>query len=290
MKPMLAATVEDTTKLRYPLLASPKLDGIRGVIVDGKLRSRSLKPIPNGFVTTRFSRRSLDGLDGELILGSPVADDVYRQTNGACSRHEGQPDVKFYVFDLHCSALGFDKRLADVETLSHEQPHIVVHEHTLVESAVDLLAFENDCLDFGYEGVILRALDGAYKYGRSTLKEQGMLKLKRFVDGEAEIIEVYEEMENTNVKTRNELGRGTRSSHLAGLVPKGRAGGFHVRDTVSGIEFSVGTGLNDVDRAYYWKARRKAVGKVIKYKSFKIGVKDKPRHPVYLGPREKWDL
>ena len=50
MKPMLAALCEDVTKLRYPVIASPKLDGIRALVIDGQLVSRTLKPIPNRYV------------------------------------------------------------------------------------------------------------------------------------------------------------------------------------------------------------------------------------------------
>lgn len=288
MKPMLAAQA-DIAKLNYPLYASPKLDGIRGVIVDDVLKSRSLKSIPNPLVSSRFSLRRYNGLDGELILGSPTAKDVYRVTNGACAREHGAPDVKFHVFDFHNSRLPFDKRVEDLQQFAGDK-HIVIVEQTLIENGVDLFAFEQDCLDFGYEGLILRSIGGSYKHGRSTMKEGGMLKLKRFLDSEAVIDEVYEEMENTNEKVKNELGRGQRSSHQSGLVPKGRAGGITVRDIKTNVRFSIGTGLNDDDRTYFWKNRKQVVGKLIKYKYFPVGVKDAPRHPVYLGGREKWDL
>ena len=287
MKPMLAAKA-DLTKLVYPVYASPKLDGIRGVVIDGVLKSRSLKDIPNPFVSARFSKPEYSGLDGELILESPTAKDVYRVTNGACARHEGEPDVDFYIFDnFSRPALAFKER---VGLLKSAGVGIVLHEQKIIVDEKRLLRYEQDSLDIGYEGLILRSPDGAYKFGRSTVKEGGMLKLKRFEDGEAEIIEVYEEMENTNVKKTNELGRGARSHHSAGMVPKGRAGGLAVKDVKSGVLFSVGTGLNDEDRDYFWKHRKEVVGKLIKYKSFKIGVKTAPRHPVYLGGREKWDL
>lgn len=288
-KPMLAGKAE-LDKLKYPLYASPKLDGIRGVVIDGVLKSRSLKAIPNPFVSARFSFPNFDGLDGELILGSPTAKDVYRVTNGACARHEGEPDVKFYVFDFwNKNNLSFGERWVE-KGLNLGEHNLVQVKSIFIPNEKELLKYEAKCLDEGYEGLILRSPDGAYKFGRSTVKEGGMLKLKRFVDSEAEILEVYEEMENTNVKKTNELGRGARSSHLAGLVPKGRAGGLNVKDVSTGVCFSIGTGLNDEDRDFYWKFRKKVVGKLIKYKSFLIGVKDLPRHPVYLGKREEWDL
>lgn len=289
---MLAATIKDISTLTFPLYASPKLDGIRGVVINGILRSRSLKTIPNQFVSDRFSQDTFNGLDGELILGSPTAKDVYRQSNGACARHTGTPDIKFHVFD-HFSYPDWSYQQRWVDRKGMIDKNIVVMEQTLIETCIGLITFENDCLEMGYEGVILRSPDGGYKFGRSTLREQGMMKLKRFVDSEAVILEVIEEQENTNVKKTNELGRSKRSSHKAGKHGKGTAGGFRVRDVTSGVEFDIGSGLTDEDGQYYWKHKLEIESRgdiVIKYKSFMIGVKDKPRHPVYLGPREAWDM
>ena len=46
-KPLLAATIEDTSKLDYSdgVLVSKKLDGIRCMIIDSVVYSRSMKPI-----------------------------------------------------------------------------------------------------------------------------------------------------------------------------------------------------------------------------------------------------
>lgn len=288
MKPMLA-TAAELSELRYPLYASPKLDGVRGVIVDGKLRSRSLKAFPNPHVSALFSKQGLDGLDGELILGDPTAKDVYRVTNGACARETGTPDVELWVFDDFNAKGGFEARLERLGRRTFDYPVMLLGQHVVMNEQ-ELLDYEKEQLDLGYEGLILRSPEGPYKFGRSTVKEGWMLKLKRFLDSEAEILDVEEEMENTNEKVTNELGRGQRSSHQAGLVPKGRAGTLCVRDVSSKVEFRIGTGLDDADKVYYWRERHRVIGKLVKYKYFPVGVKDKPRHPVYLGGREKWDL
>ena len=54
-------------------------------------------------------------------------------------------------------------------------------------------------LDDGYEGLMLRAPDGPYKFGRSTVKENTLLKVKNFLDDEAEVIGFKEQTTNTNV-------------------------------------------------------------------------------------------
>jgi DNA ligase-1 len=60
-KPMLASPA-DMSKLRFPLWLSPKLDGIRALVINGVVMSRSLKPIPNQHVQSLFGH--LEGYDG----------------------------------------------------------------------------------------------------------------------------------------------------------------------------------------------------------------------------------
>jgi len=285
IKPMLAVNVDPAT-VHFPVFASPKLDGVRGIVIDGILRSRSLKAIPNRHVMQAFSKHWLSGYDGELIVGSPTARDVFRATGSATSRQDGTPAVTFYVFDNYLAEGGFGSRLGSLRT----SLGVVVLEQKVVRSISELVAYENYCLVAGYEGLILRDPTGIYKFGRSTVREGGMLKVKRFQDSEAEVLKVLEEFENTNEQTTNELGYSKRSHHQIGMIGKGRAGALAVRDLKTGIEFQIGTGFNDEDRVWFWSHRKAAVGKIVKYKSFLIGVKDAPRFPVYLGGREVWDL
>lgn len=76
-KPMLGKDA-DFNKLRFPLLASPKLDGVRAIIINGVVMSRSLKPIPNKHIQTLFA--DCEYLDGELIVGDPTSKTVYKDT------------------------------------------------------------------------------------------------------------------------------------------------------------------------------------------------------------------
>lgn len=298
MKPMLAATADDVTQLRYPLYASPKLDGVRALVINGQLKSRSLKPIPNAHVSAQLSRPEFNGLDGELIVGEPTAKDVYRVTLSATAREAGKPVVTFYVFDDFTSPTApFSSRLQALRQRFLDaangdvNPLIVVLGGRLCNNPEQLLAYEQEMLALGYEGLILRSPNGAYKQGRSTLNEGGMLKLKRFTDSEAVIIGMEEEMANNNAATINALGRTERSTAQAGLSGKGRMGALIVRDCVSGIEFNIGTGFTMADREAFWQHRDHIVKQamVVKYKSFLIGVKEAPRFPVYLGMRANWD-
>lgn len=302
-RPMLAADISDQLdKIRFPVYATPKLDGVRALVFPDGVYSRSMKKIPNFHVQLAFGRDDLVGLDGELIVGYPTAKDVYRRTQSAVARVEGEPRVSFYVFDnYNCEEPAQYRNRLRLYT----DPGvwgvtgIVRVEARRCDTEAELLLAEAEFLNEGYEGLILRSPDGLYKNGRSTVKEQGMLKLKRFTDGEAEIIGIEEEMHNGNEATTNELGRTERSSHKENLTGKGRMGALIVRDLQTKVEFKIGTGFTADDRVKFYaylhdsesgKIHFKCVGKVVKYKHFAIGAKDKPRHPTYVGLREGWDL
>lgn len=297
MKPMLAAREAQVEELKYPVLASPKLDGVRALVLKGKIVSRKLEPFPNPHVHTLFDNPMLNQLDGELIVGSPTDDQVRNLTSGAMNRQSGEPDVWFYVFDTVDTSIPY---LARYEALAEALPghikrgvNVKLVEHTLVKNAIDMITFENDCLDMGYEGVIVRGLNNPYKFGRSTTKEGGMIKLKRFVDAEAEVLKVNEEMQNTNKAEKDKLGRTKRSKAQAGLVGKGRAGELEVvgiNGTFKGVTFVVPLGgAGDEGKAWWWAHRKDKKLPVVTYKYFPKGVKDKPLLPVYIGVREGWD-
>ena len=293
-KPMLAVNAE-LDKINYPVYASPKLDGIRCLIIDGVAKTRTLKDVPNRHVAQLLSSFLYDGLDGELIVGDPTSKTVYRDTVSEVMSHDKTPDFTFYVFDMHNVVGGYDARLGvlrkEMTNIRKRVPFVQLLESVLIENERSLLNYEALCVEKGYEGIIVRAnLDAHYKYGRSTVKEGSLLKVKRFEDSEAEIIGFEEEMFNGNEAQTNELGRTKRSTAMAGLSGKNTLGAFTVRDAVSGVEFSIGTGLTAAERQMYWAGRDSLVGGLVKYKFFPVGVKVAPRHPVFLGFRDKADL
>lgn len=295
--PMLAADTKDMSKLRFPLLASPKLDGIRCTVVQKQAITRTLKPIPNRHIRELLSCKDYDGFDGELIVGDPTDPLCYNTTNSGVMSHDGQPDFTYYVFELPFDNYEYFKdrlvQLAQsVSALIPGRVNIIYHSQMLVESLDALLEYEQACLNAGYEGLILRDPFSRYKQGRSTFKEHGMLKLKRFQDSEAEIIGVEEMMHNANEAKTNELGRTERSSAKAGMVPKGTLGKFVVRDVKTGVEFRIGggPGLTAALRKKLWDERGVLMGQTVKYSFFPVGVKEAPRHPKFLGFRDKSDM
>lgn len=306
-KVMLASAVTDYNKITWPKFASPKLDGVRAVVVDGVVYSRSGKPIRSKTVQRLFGDSRYNNLDGELIYGSPTAEDVFNKTTSFVMSEDipdgmSEKEITYYVFDYICDKKPFSSRL-DLATYVAKLDHIgcsldknmfrpsqiFLIPQILCNSQEDMLEIEGKYLNAGYEGIMLRSVEGMYKHGRATEKSQDLLKVKRFVDYEVKVIGFEELLTNTNPAMINELGYQERSSCKENLVGANTLGALKCI-TQEGVEFNVGTGFDAATRKHIWGNRDKYVGKLAKIKSFPIGVKNAPRLPVFLGFRDEDDL
>jgi DNA ligase-1 len=283
-KPMLASPA-DFDSLVFPKLISPKLDGVRAVVIDGVVYGRSLKPIRNQQVQELFGRREFNGLDGELIVGDPTGADVFRTTSSVVNSVDKTGDIFFHVFDditepdkpfMHRLDTGLGKVAGD---------QMLWVDQVQVDFLSDMESWEECYLAQGYEGAMLRDPNATYKFGRSTAKEQILLKVKRFTDSDAVVIGFQELMHNGNEAKINELGLTERSSHKENKHGMGILGALVCRDP-HGIQFNIGTGFTQADREQIWQERDHLLHKTVKYKSFQVGVKEAPRHPVFLGWRD----
>ena len=287
-KPMLAASIENLDDIQYPVLVTPKLDGVRCLKISGRAVTRAFKPVPNIFVREFIEANYPDGVDGELMTPSPVGTAF---DAGPLMRHTGEPDFVFNCFDYVPRGdllQPYESRMAVLKNLRLPRFATIIPELILCEA--ELLAVERKYLAAGYEGVMLRSPDGPYKCGRSTVREGYLLKLKRFADSEAVILDLYEQMHNANAAKQDAFGRTKRSSHKDNKIGKATLGAFLVRDVKTSVEFNIGTGMDDAFRAWAWHHPSKCIGKMAKYKSQSVGVKDAPRFPVWLGFRDDADM
>lgn len=285
----------DLSRLVFPYLLTPKLDGHRCVVVNGTALTSALKPFPNLHVQRLFGRPEYNGLDGELVVGAAAHPDVFRLTSSGVRRASGEPDVHFHVFDdwtrptapaeARFAALG-----ARSFTFNDNMRSVMCARVTTME---EFERWEEYFIAEGFEGVMLRHPDSPYKFGRSTVKENYLLKVKRFEDAEAEVTGFVEQMLNTNEKVTNELGRSKRSSAKAGKVGKGTLGALQARvlnGRYQGVEFEVGTGFDDKQRQDIWDNQAKYRGAAFTFKSQPVGAYDKPRIPVFKAFRDRAEI
>lgn len=281
---MRAATL--TKPVKFPVLASPKIDGIRAIVRDGMLMTQSLKPVPNKFIQSSVNWADYEGLDGELVVGSPTDANVMQATQSGVMSEEGEPDWHYWCFDLWNAGGDYSARFSQLASNGKmwvKNRIIVLRQHIMLEDK-DLKDYEEEVLGQNFEGVMLRNPNGLYKYGRSTENEGYLVKMKRFQDAEATILYSTPLMTNNNPAKTNNLGLTERSSAKDGLVAKDMLGAFHVVND-DGIEFDVGTGFTEAQREEYWWNREALIGQRVKFKFFNGGVKVAPRFPVFLGMR-----
>lgn len=295
-KPLLAAKVEgdDFDKLTFPMIASPKIDGIRCLIIDGKPMSRSLKPIPNAHIQAALTEVAksmpIEGFDGELVTYSDGKIDDFNTVQSKVMRVDGEPNFKFHVFDDFTDPdLPYHTRiktlLASIMALPERVRAFIEYVPTVYVNAFeDVADLEHEFIDNqGWEGVMLRKPDSPYKYGRSTFGQGYLLKIKRFDDDEAVIKGFVERMHNSNKAFKDELGHTKRSSAQEGMVPTDTLGALIV--DWNGQEFEIGTGFNDAQRKEYWENRDDLVGQSVTFKYQGVGSLGRPRFPVFLGFR-----
>lgn len=291
-KPQLAieqTKVKTQPKNRY---VSEKLDGIRCIVFGGVPYSRSLKPIPNRFIQkwAKDNAEGLEGLDGELIIGSKYSPTVFNESTSGVMSFEGEPDFTFWIFDRYHPTLRWEDRYRNIiEDEWPERVRLVKHHKVIEPEFID--EFEAEMLTRGAEGIMIRDADGKYKCGRSGTKTPELQKVKRFVDNEFEIVGWEPKYHNTNEATTNELGRTERSSAKDGLVALDTMGALKLK-MEDGTEFSCGSGFTDDIRNQLWNIRDKLAGMYAKVKYFDNGPSGYvvPRFPIFQGIRDKRDM
>jgi DNA ligase-1 len=307
-KPMLAPN-EDPMKLRdyferlrYPLACSPKLDGIRNIVKEEACKSRTYINLPSKQVQELFSCYA--ELDGEIIVGAETDHDVYNRTQShIMSKDKPAANISFRVFDCADEAISnepFTARLQHAKKLIQEYEmvynaaglvvgNVSLIPHTLCNSYEELITYEGENLELGYEGIMMRDPLGKYKHGRGTFNEGLIYKLKRFQDDEAVVLGFVEQLTNGNEKVRDNLGNAKRSTCKEGMTPADTMGKIVVDFQGALLEVAPGAMKHD-ERKWTWENQDLCVGKYIKFRHFPHGAKDMPRFPRFVGWRNPIDF
>ena len=288
-KPMKPFKLQDESLIKLPVLATPKIDGIRCLKIDGQALSNSFKPIPNHYVRRLIEAECPDGFDGELV----VMEGEFNDSQSAFMSREGKPKFLYKVFDYVKHGLD-EPYVSRVNRLDMQlspgfiEKLIPIHIYTLDE----LQAYEQQMLTLGHEGVIIRSPLSPYKCGRSTLREGYLIALKRFVDSEAIIVGFEPRYHNANPSFTGELGQTKRSSHQENKIELDTLGVILATDIHTGVSIRVGTGkgLTDTFREKIWKNQSLYLNRMFTYQFQEHGMKDKPRILSFKGFRHIDDI
>jgi DNA ligase 1 len=259
-KPMLAHEYEKhKSKVRFPVIVQPKLDGVRAVWDGTQLWSRNEKPITGVPLIVAELRRCFKDvpLDGEIYCPKMKFDEI-----SGLARQKNNPQVsalQYWAFDFPggCCYEVRHKKLHDALDKSMS-PYIVGLEARLAHDEADIFFFLADFVSMGYEGIMIKDPDAPYKHKRTT----ALLKLKPWKIVDAIVIGF-------------ERGLGKHSERL---------GAIQVRQAwdEKGWTCSVGTGLSDEEREKIWNSKGLYLGRTLKVKFQEYTSFGNPRFPSFV--------
>lgn len=306
--PILAPNKQpNLEELKYPLLASYKLDGIRCIFKDGQILSRSLKPIQNKQLREKlqpireYSEENNLILDGEIYSPNLTFQEITRYVmtqdfeDKKSIKKFGEVlkipvHLKFYCFDsIYNEEFNKEFGLRNGLIIAMQKMFLNIMEYVTQEQINDkesANSYFKKAMDAGYEGLILRDPNGRYKFGRGTHKEGLIYKIKPFRTFDSQIIDVIQatEVDKNAEKTVNELGYSVTSKKKYDRVLIEKASAFLVK--YEGKDLKVVIAMTDEEKEEIWQNREKYIGKWIEYKGMLIGAKEVPRHPVMLRFRK----
>ncbi len=222
-------------RVRYPCYGSPKIDGVRGSIKEGRIFSFSGKPLL-GMDHLIKGRPSNIEFDGEINIPGMSFD----KASGLIRSNNPTPQAWFSAFDLPLLKGGLHLRYP--ELLALNEPYLMssVVTHTILHNKEELLEYYAYCVRMGYEGIMIKNYDSPYE----RKKGWHWMKLKPVDPVDIEVTGIYE---------------GKLNSKYQGMV-----GGLYA--DFKGSVVDVGSGLSDEQRRMWWKNPELIIGKTIEVK------------------------
>ena len=266
---MLATdSVKHEKKMVGNVIVEPKLDGVRVVVIcdvdkdEVKLFSRNGKELSNFPEINKTFDDMLDQMSESMVFDGEVMSDDFQTLMREIHRKSGAKtkDAKLNLFD--CLPLSEFKKggsnsvndaiLKRKEMLESFKFHLKSNIHLVEYVKIDLsdedgqkqfADYNKMCIDRGFEGIMVKPVNGVYECKRSTL----WLKVKPF-------IEVSLTVKDT------EEGTGRNAGKLGALIVEGK-------DSGKFIKTNVGSGLSDTDRDTFWKDKDKLIGQVVEVRA-----------------------
>ena len=297
MKGLNEIVAFDHHAIRYPQLASVKMDGFRLLNLCGeKLLSPALKPFPNENMRKHlyhflvFCEENRIVTDGEFW--SPT---LTFQALQSVVRSHNKPipaDVKYYIFDAMSEEEWdsgkekiFNDRYKDAFGNLVSFPNVQLVDQIHISDAVSAEHLFETMIEDGQEGIILRNPYATYKHGRTTLRQDGMWKFKQFLTLDTVIVGIEEgtRMKAGLARTMNEIGELERTYRNEDYEPNSMVGAFVCQNNAYEPTFKVkpGKGHDNYLKTKWWldyqQWPEKWRGKHIEYKYMPHGTMDKPR-------------
>lgn len=248
-------------KLKGKVFLEPKLDGVRVVAICDVDRDEVVLMSRNGKELTNFPHINqqldelLDQLPQSYVFDGEIMSENFQVLMREIHRKGGAKteDAVLNLFDcLPLKAFKEGGYKLPLHTRKQELEGFKFGSNIqLVERVeVDLdndrdrfLDYNKLCVDKGYEGIMVKPVEGHYECKRSTL----WLKVKPFIEVSLTVVATEE-------------GTGRNAGKLGALIVEGTDMGKFIRT-------NVGSGLTDQDRESYWADRDQLIGQVVEIRA-----------------------
>ena len=253
-------------KMTGEVLVEPKLDGVRVITIcdvdrdEVKMFSRNGKELSNFPKILEQFDGMMDQLEGSMVFDGEVMSDDFQTLMREIHRKGGAKtdDAVLNLFD--CMPLEYFKEGGCPNTLMQRKEWLENYQlgdnMARVEYVKMDLSDEDGqkqfadynklCIDKGYEGIMVKPINGPYECKRSSL----WLKVKPFIEVSLTVKDVEE-------------GTGRNAGKLGALIVEGTDDGKFIKT-------NVGSGLTDADRDTFWKAKDKLIGQVVEVRADQI--------------------
>ena len=250
-------------KMVGEVLVEPKLDGVRVIVIcdvdkdEVKMFSRNGKELSNFPVIQQQFDDMLDQMSESMVFDGEVMSADFQTLMREIHRKAGAKtnDAVLNLFD--CMPLyNFQdgscvdplwKRKEMLESFKYG-PNISLVEQVKMnlsdeDGQKQFADYNKICIDKGYEGIMVKPINGIYECKRSAL----WLKVKPFIEVSLTVKAVEE-------------GTGRNVGKLGALIVEGTDDGKFIKT-------NVGSGLTDDNRDTFWSAKDKLIGQIVEVRA-----------------------
>lgn len=262
LKPMLAKSFNEK-RIKFPCIVQPKYDGVRCTISESSsgidIISRKGKPykIPH-LETWASTHRGLLPLDGELYNHGEL---TFQEIVSAVKKLSPLTNsIRYVVYDRPIDGVTNEyrwKKLVSDFSGFKDMP-AYLSSYDICHNMDEVWACHKKYVAEGYEGAIIRNMDGLYEFG---FRSNNLIKLKVFEDKEFEIVGVEEAT--------------GRDAGTAIFVCKCKGGIFNVKPQ----------GSREL-RAKYFRQRKSLIGKKVTVQFQGLSDDGIPRFPSAVAIRD----
>ncbi len=262
------------TNVKYPCYVQPKLDGYRCVYKNGAMFSRKGKPFGNENLSNYFNK--LFQIEDIVLDGELYCEGVnFNKLQTILNTYDAPlPNtLKFVIYDCvpvkdweaQSCKKPYSERIRNVrEAINNIADHkkVIDIPNDEVQDAKQAIDLYKQYLKKGYEGAMIKAIDGQYKWKRVTLRSGEMLKLKPFTTADLKVTGIYD-------------GEGNF---------QGMAGGVVV--DFNGNSVRCGSGFDIVTREKMAKSPNDFIGRTAEIKYFEETEEGSLRFPTFVRWRD----